>query len=451
MPNARNIAATVLINIHADEGNLDQLLNQAEKQIQRLNRSDRALVHVIVYGVLRWQKRLDWVIDHLTTRPGKKIDPLVRVIVRMGLFQMHYLDRIPVSAAVNTCVELTKKNRRKWASGFVNGILRRAVDRGKNIPWPDRHSDPAAYLSVYHSFPQWLVARWIDFWGMDETEALCEAMNTIPKITIRTNTLRVSRQDLLERIQTEAKEVRATYHSPEGISFSSLSRPMTRWDAFEKGWFQVQSEAAQCIVHLLSLRPGHKIWDACAGLGTKTAHAAQLMENQGHILATDISGNKLKQLKVEMDRLGLSIVQTLQVDLTHPPTDWHPGKYDRILVDAPCTGLGVLQKNPDGKWRSTPESIHKNSHRQLNLLNNCARHVKLNGLMVYAVCSMEPEENEKFIEGFLQIHSEFAIEHLRHHRIQKKDVFLTPDGYFKTIPHHHQMDGFFATILKRIE
>lgn len=451
MPNARNIAATVLNNVQADEGNLDQSLNKAEKQLERLNRADCALVHVIVYGVLRWQKRLDWVIDHLTTRPGKKIDPLVRVIVRMGLFQMLYLDRIPISAAVNTSVELTKKNKRKWASGFVNGILRRAADKGKKVPWPNRQNDPVAYLSVYHSFPQWLIARWIDTWGMDETEALCTAMNTIPQITIRTNTLRVSRDELLECIQTEAKGVSPTRHSPEGITLSSLDRTMTHWDAFKKGWFQVQSEAAQCIAHFLSPRPGHKVLDACAGLGTKTAHVAQLMENQGHILATDISGNKLKQLKLEVNRLGLSIVDTLQMDLTHPPTVWQPEKYDRILVDAPCTGLGVLQKNPDGKWRSTPPSIHKNFHRQLKLLDNCAQHLKPDGLMVYAVCSMEPEENEKVIEGFLQMHSEFAIEHPRRNRIQKRDAFLTPEGYIKTVPHHHQMDGFFATILKRIE
>jgi 16S rRNA (cytosine967-C5)-methyltransferase len=451
MANARNIAATLLYKIQAGEGNLDQLLNQVDKQIQHLSRADRALVHVIVYGVLRWQKRLDWVIDHLTTRPGKKIDPLVRTIIRMGLFQMHYLDRIPVSAAVNTSVELAKKNRRKWASGFVNGILRRAADKGKNIPWPDRHADPVAYLSVYHSFPQWLVARWIDVWGMVETQALCETMNDIPKITIRTNTLRVSRQDLLDHIRTEAKEVILTPYSPEGISCSSPARPLAQWDAYAKGWFQVQSEGAQCIAHLLSPRPGHRVWDTCAGLGTKTAHVAQLMDNQGHILATDISGNKLKQLEIEMKRLGISTVETRQLDLTHPPVDWHPEKFDRIFLDAPCTGLGVLQKNPDGKWRNTPKSIEKNSQRQLKLLKNCARYLKPQGLVVYAVCSIEFEENESVIEGFLQMHPDFAIELPRLNRAQKKNAFLTPEGYIKTIPHHHQMDGFFAAILKRIE
>jgi 16S rRNA (cytosine967-C5)-methyltransferase len=175
------------------------------------------------------------------------------------------------------------------------------------------------------------------------------------------------------------------------------------------------------------------------------------MENQGYILATDISGNKLKQLEVEMNRLGISVVETRRLDLAHPSANWRPEKFDRILLDAPCTGLGVLQKNPDGKWRNTQKTIEKNRQRQLNLLKNCARHLKPLGLMVYAVCSMEPEENEKVIEGFLQMHTDFAIEHPRLNRIQNSDVFLTPEGYTKTVPHRHQMDGFFAAILKRIE
>lgn len=450
MPHARNIAAALLYKIQSGERTLDQLLELAAPQIQGLNRADRALLHAIVYGVLRWQARLDWVIDHLASRPGKKIDPLVRTILRMGVFQLHYLDRIPISAAVNTSVELTKKNRRKWASGFVNSVLRRAADTGKNIPWPDRHTDPLAYLSTYHSFPRWLVARWIDHWGMEGTEALCQAINTIPKITIRTNTLCISRQELMEKIQTEAKGIGLTIHSPEGISFSSLVRPIAEWEAFRKGWFQVQSEAAQFIAHLLSPHHGHHIWDACAGLGTKTAHVAQLMNNKGRILATDISENKLSHLDAEMQRLGISIVEPFQLDLTQASSKWRADKYDRILVDAPCTGLGVLQKNPDGKWRGDPKGIENNGRRQLNLLENCAPYLKPGGFMVYAVCSIEPEENERVIERFLQKHPEFVIDHPKLNRVYKSNAFLTAKGFIKTIPHQHKMDGFFAAVLKKM-
>jgi 16S rRNA (cytosine967-C5)-methyltransferase len=449
MIQARNIASNVLYRSQSGKHTLDQLLSQADQQVQRLNRADRALLHAIVYGVLRWQARLDWVIDHLTLRPGKKIDPLVRVILRMGLFQMHYLERIPTSAAVNTSVELTKKKRRKWASGFVNSVLRRAADTGKEIPWPDRGSDPIDFLSTFYAFPQWLICRWVGHWGVDETEALCKSINTIPPITVRTNTLRVDRQQLLEQIQTEAKEISFTAHSPEGISFSSVRHPIAHWKAFQKGWFQVQSEAAQCIAHLLDVSSGHRVWDACAGLGTKTAHLAQLMEDKGRILATDLSANKLGDLKVEMRRLGITIVEPLQLDLAHPPAHWHRGSYDRILVDAPCTGLGVLQKNPDGKWLGNPAMIQHNSRRQLTLLDNAAIHLKPKGIMVYAVCSIEPEENEQVIQGFLQKHSEFVIEHPKLDQVMNGKELLTSEGFVKTSPHKHQMDGFFAAALKK--
>ena len=449
MTQARNIASNVLYRCQSGKHTLDHVLSQADQQIQRLHRVDRALLHAIVYGVLRWQARLDWVIDHLTLRPGKRIDPLVRVILRMGVFQIHYLERIPISAAVNTCVELTKKKQRKWASGFVNSVLRRAADRGKEIPWPDRNNDPIAFMSIFHAFPQWLISRWIGYWGMDETEALCKAINTIPPITIRTNTLRVDRRRLMEHIQTEAKGVSPTAHSPEGISFSSVSHPLAHWKAFQKGWFQVQSEAPQCIAHLLDVSSGHRVWDACAGLGTKTAHLAQRMENKGHIVATDLSANKLDELKVEMRRLGITIVDPLQLDLAQPPAHWHYSPYDRILVDAPCSGLGVLQKNPDGKWRSNPTVIQNNSHQQLTLLDNAAVHLKPKGIMVYAVCSIEPEENEQVIQGFLQKHPEFAIDQPKLDQVMDRKELLTSEGFVKTLPHQHQMDGFFAAALKK--
>lgn len=450
MPHARNIAAALLDKIQSGERTLDQLLESAGPQIQSLNRADRALLHAIIYGVLRWQARLDWVIDHLTSRPGKKIDPLVRTILRIGVFQLHYLDRIPISAAVNTSVELTKKNRRKWASGFVNSVLRRAADAEKNIPWPYRHADPLAYIATCYSFPRWLVARWIDHWGMEGTQALCRAINTIPKINIRTNTLYISRQELMDKIRTEAKGLGFTIHSPEGIFFSSLVRPIAEWEAFKNGWFQVQGEAAQFIAHLLSPHPGHLIWDACAGLGTKTAHVAQLMKNKGRILATDISEKKLSHLNAEMQRLGISIVESLQLDLTQASSEWRAGKYDRILIDAPCTGLGVLQKNPDGKWRGDPKGIENNSCRQLTLLENCAPYLKSGGFMVYTVCSIEPEENERVIERFLQKHPEFVIDHPKLNRVSKSKDFLTAEGFMKTIPHQHKMDGFFSAVLKKL-
>jgi 16S rRNA (cytosine967-C5)-methyltransferase len=449
MTQARHMAVDVLFRTLSGKHTLDHLLLLEDRKILRLSRADRALFHAIVYGVLRWRTRLDWTIDNLTSRPGKKIDPLVRNILRMGVFQIDFLDRIPNSAAVNTCVGLTKKMRRKWASGFVNSILRRAADQSKAVAWPDRSNDPIAYLSVRYAFPRWLISRWVEHYQMDETVALCKAINTIPSTTIRANTLRVDRGRLIEHIQTEAKGISITAHSPDGVTFSSLNRPLPQWDAYQKGWFQVQSEASQCIGHLLSVTPGHRVWDACAGLGTKTAHLAQLMEGKGQILASDLSAAKLDQLAAEMHRLGITMVTSLQLDLTHPPGGWQPGPFDRILVDAPCTGLGVLQKNPDGKWRIEPKTVQSNGLRQLALLDKAAAYLKPKGIMVYAVCSIEPEENEQVIQGFLQKHPEFVIDYAKLDDVHNGQNFMTSQGFVKTLPHRHRMDGFFAAVLKK--
>jgi len=446
MSQARAIAVKLLNQIQDSRLTLDQLLNRADSQIQQLNRPDRSLVHALVYGVLRWQSRLDWVIDHLVARKSK-MDPLVRTILRLGLFQIQFLQRVPASAAVNTSVELAKKNGRVWATGFINGVLRQVIRQADQIMWPDPNESPVAFMATTHAFPDWIISRWMDRWGQQETDALCRTINTIPAIALRTNTLRVSRAQLIETIRQEVEAVQKTVYSPEGLALTHLNRPLPQWPAFESGWFQVQSEAAQLTSHFLAPRPGERIWDVCAGLGTKTAHLAQLMENQGQILATDLYAEKLKQLDAEMDRLGITIVQSAQLDLTALEPDFRPGKFDRILLDAPCSGLGVLQKNPDGKWRVLPSDIKKNSIRQLTLLEKIAPFLKNGGILVYAVCSLEPEENEDVIEGFLQKHPEFDICHANLEANVTTDTLLTPRGFFTTIPHLHQLDGFFAAAL----
>jgi 16S rRNA (cytosine967-C5)-methyltransferase len=449
MTQARHMAVDVLFRVLSAKQTLDHHLSLHNRKIERLNRADRALFHAIVYGVLRWQTRLDWTIDNLASRPGKKIDPLVRIILRMGVFQIDFLERVPNSAAVNTCVELTKIKRRAWASGFVNRLLRLATDKSKATPWPDRRRDPKSHLAIRYAFPRWLISRWVVQFGIDETDALCKAVNTVAPTTIRTNTLKVDRGRLIEHIQTEAKGISITAHSPDGVSFSSLHRPLARWDAYQKGWFQVQGEASQCIGRLLAPSPGHRVWDACAGLGTKTAHMAQLMKGKGYILASDLSSTKLDRLAVEMHRLGITTVEPLRIDLTRPPAGWHPGPFDRILVDAPCTGLGVLQKNPDGKWRIDPKIVQSNGLRQVTLLDKAAAYLKPSGIMVYAVCSIEPEENEQVIQAFLQKHPEFAIDYPKLDDVHNSQEFLTSEGFVKTIPHRHQMGGFFAAVLKK--
>jgi 16S rRNA (cytosine967-C5)-methyltransferase len=274
-------------------------------------------------------------------------------------------------------------------------------------------------------------------------------LNTIPPITLRTNTLKASRGQLTEALAGEADQIKATVYAPDGISFINPATSIPELSGFKAGWFQVQDEAAQLVSLLLDPQPGDTVLDACAGLGGKTGHIAQLMKNEGVLVALDVSESKLSRLKADMQRLGISILSTLSHNLERElPRDQLPG-FDRILLDAPCSGIGVMRRNPDIKWRSSKRNLTKYKTRQLRLLENLYRLVKPSGILVYAVCSPEPEENEEVVNEFLNNHDEFAI---------SKQFGQLPDtvcsmadvpGVFKTFPHLKQMDGFYAVRLQR--
>lgn len=449
MTTARQYAAQILYELHSGHDQLDTLLERSDPMFRQLQRSDRALAHALIFGVLRWQGRLDWTLGHLLKQPKKKLDPWVRIVLRMGLFQIDYMDRIPASAAVHTAVELIKNNNRKWAAGFVNGVLRNALRRTKPLPIPDLNQEPVSGLAVRYAFAPWLVSRWIQRWGIASTGALCHAINQIPAITVRSNTLKTTREKLIDSLHSEVKSISSTGHSPEGIRLVSPDRPIDKWPAYQQGWFQVQDEAAQIVSHYLDPRPGMHIWDACAGLGTKTGHIAQLIKDQGRVLASDLDREKLKKLNQEMQRLGISSVTTRPADLQSPePVDDLP-LFDRILIDAPCSGLGVLQKNPDGKWRITAADIDICADRQLAMLSNAVNYLQPQGILVYAVCSVEPEETEWIVRSFLQKHREFVIHFPEMISVVGSRKLLTPEGFLQTLPHQNQMDGFFAAAFKR--
>ena len=448
MTSARRIAFDILVSLEQSNQTLDAKIEERQKAIDELTRKDRALLHALVYGVQRWRLRLDWIIDHFSDRPGKKTMPAVHSALRMGLFQLCFMDRIPPSAAVNTSVDLIKNSRERWAAGFVNAVLRRAA-AGVQNPLPEMQANTAEAVSIRHAFPIWIIQRWLDRFGPEETEALCHAINTIPAITLRTNTLRTTREALMTEIESQAAAASPTPFSPEGVSILAPKSPMTSWPAYRAGWFQVQDEAAQLIGHLLAPAPDQQAWDACAGLGTKTIHIAQLMENRGNVVATDHRRDKLESLTKEASRLGIGIIETRALDLSKTLPPGLPDDFDRILVDAPCSGLGVLKKNPDGKWRVQPEDLKRNRKMQSSLLANAARRLKPAGILVYSVCSVEPEETVDVIEGFLQIHRDFAIAPHSFSDVKIDSRLISAQGYLCTLPHRHAMDGFFAAALER--
>ena len=348
---------------------------------------------------------------------------------------------------------------------------------------PGLKKQPYKFLSVKYSLPLWLSKKWIASYGFQSTQQLCIQINTIPTITIRTNTLKTDRQSLMEELTSNVKNLEKTNYVQEGLSFTNPDVPIHELDEFSKGLFRVQDEAAQIITHFLSPQPGEKILDACAGFGGKTSHIAQIMKNRGEITAADTGAKKLESLKTEMQKLGIDIVNTKTIDILKSSIKDFKFYFDRVLIDAPCTGLGVLRRNPDTKWKRSKNDIIRLGAKQKKMLNSAANLVKPGGVLVYAVCSCEKEENEDVIDKFLEKRKDFYLDqNLKADKNQKTDKILqsngilqpnenlindetlkndkkvkneiyasliTENGFLKTYPNINNMDGFFAARLIR--
>lgn len=447
---ARETALLLLNTLEQKPRPLDDLFEQVYAQHPQMPRRDRSFLNALVYGVLRWRGQLDWIAAHFSKRPLEKIDPGVLNIIRLGLFQIVHLSRIPVSAAVNTSVEMVKRSGKPWVGGFVNAMLRAAAAGFASVPFPDERIDPIGALAAGKSFPAWLIERWSRRYGVAETGALCDALNRIPPITLRTNTLKTSRENLIGALSSEFAEIEATPQAPDGIWACNPRRSIPELEAFQQGWFQVQDEAAQLVSLLLQPRAGHRVLDACAGLGGKTGHLAQLMENRGSITALDRNAHKLGRLEREMQRLGITIVQTCANDLEQETGLNDLGCFDRILVDAPCSGLGVLRRNPDTRWAASKKNLSPYRERQGHILDRLTGLLKPGGVLVYAVCSMEPEESEQVAEAFVERNPGFTHEKFDPPAAQADAGLIDPRGYLRTVTHRHNMDGFFAARFRRV-
>ena len=447
MQDARSLVFDILVALSKKPDTLDAVMDRHTRGLS-LDRREMALANALVYGVLRHRGVLDHTIDHFASRGISSLDKRLLAILRLGLFQLRFMDRIPESAAVNTAVELAKVKCSEKSGKFANAILRSCIREPEQ---PDiSELDPLKRLSVSQSMPQWLVEKWIERMGFEETEKLCKASNDIAPITVRTNTLKISRDELLERLRPEVKEIAPTPISPLGISFTAPSVPIFEMSAFKEGLFQVQDEAAQLIALMVSPKPGQRALDLCAGVGGKSGHLAQVMENQGELVSIDVEGYKLESLKKEMHRLGITCIQTQAADLTCESPEIIKDGFDAVLVDAPCSGLGVIRRNPDTKWNHFKRNATRHAKKQKTILSAAARCVRPGGTLVYAVCSMEPEENAAVVQAFLEKHSDFRMMDPFDAVPSGAEALITPEGYVATLPHRHNMDGFFAAKLKRV-
>ncbi|MFC1534423.1 16S rRNA (cytosine(967)-C(5))-methyltransferase RsmB [Thermodesulfobacteriota bacterium] len=415
-----------------------------------LNERDRAFISQLVQGVLRWRLRLDWVIGQFADLPLKKINIPILNILRLALYQVFFLDRVPESAAVNEAVNQAKDNKStRHGTSFVNGILRNICRRKDEITFPDRDRDRLGYLAAYYSHPEWLVEKWIKELGDKHTEELLYAQNVFPDLNIRTNTLKISRDTLIEYLAEDGITGRPTPYTPEGVLLEGFRGKVDELASFKKGLFQIQDQAAQITSHLLAPQPGDKVLDICAGLGGKTTHMVELMGGKGQVLALDINVGRLISLNCNSRRLGIEALPSVVADASTSLSFLLRCKFDRIMVDAPCSGLGVISRHPDNKWNRDVNDIKRLALLQKIVMNEAASIIQKGGRILYVTCTISRDENEDVVNDFLDNHRDISHENLKEHVPEWGLDLIDDQGFLKTFPHIHHMDGFFAALFTK--
>ena len=443
-PQIRKLAVEILTKVETQRAYADILLDHSLKAAAASPR-DGALLTELTYGTLRWRGRIDGYLTRQLHRPLAGTDPFIRNLLRITLYQLLFLDRIPEYAAINEAVELAKTRGGQKAADFVNGVLRNLLREKIRKPEPTNAS--TSVLAEHWSHPEWLVKKWFEYIGREETEALLKAMNQAAPLVLRANLRKATREALLDRLQKNGVNVSPTPYSPQGLTIWSASA-VDQLSGFNEGLFQVQGEASQLVSYLLSPKPGDRILDACAAPGGKTTHIAELVEDQGEIVALDLSARGLKKIEDNATRLGLSSIRTYRTDASRDLPRDLSGPYDRVLVDAPCSGFGTLRSHPEIKWHRSEDDVERLSELQRKIIEQVAAYLKPDGILVYSTCTLTREENEKVIEDFLARHGEFVLEDAARY-LPNEAKHLVKGQYFWTLPHRHNADGFFAACLRK--
>ncbi|MBE9182864.1 16S rRNA (cytosine(967)-C(5))-methyltransferase [Oculatella sp. LEGE 06141] len=442
--NPRQLAFTALRSVQrgafADVA-IDRLLQDTS-----LNELDRRLTTELVYGCVRRQRTLDALIDQLATRKAHQQPPDLRAVLQVGLYQVRYLSQIPVSAAVNTTVDLAKRNGLSGLSGFVNGLMRQYVRLSEAQPEPLQLPDnPVERLGLLHSFPDWIVQVWLDQFGWEATEALCQWMNRSPHIDLRINPIAASMEQVEAAMQSAGIAVSRIPPLPYALRLPPSAGAIQKLPGFDQGWWTVQDCSAQLVSHLVNPQPGEIVIDACAAPGGKTTHLAELMQDRGTVWGCDRSSSRLKKLQQNANRLQLQSIKSCAEDSLSITRFTEVA--DRVLLDAPCSGLGTLHRHADARWRQTPDSVKELAQLQHALLNQTATWVKPGGTLVYATCTLHPAENESVIKAFLAEQPHWSLYPPSSDSVVA--TFFTPDGWGKVLPHQQNMDGFFMVRLQR--
>ena len=404
---------------------------------------DRPFVTDLVQGTVRWQVYLDWILRQFIHGKYAKLPDVIRAIFQISLYQKLFLTRVPDYAIVNEAIKLTRRANQDRLAGFVNGVLRNVLRNLDEINYPNVDENPIEALSILFSFPEWMVGRWVERYGVEFTRSLLESLNQPPEISVRVNTLKTTPEEYFKVLQENGFDSRHGLYLPEFLVIHK-SRWVEKFPFYREGYFSIQDESAGLVAHVLDPQSGETILDMCSAPGGKTTHIAELMKNRGRVIAVDLYEHRLQVVEENARRLGIDCIEPLVADsltLSLEPVD-------RIVIDAPCSGLGVIAKKPEIKWQRTPRDIQEMTKIQSGLLENAAKLVKKGGIIVYSTCTIEPQENEYQIEAFLKNHKNFVLEPPGAFVGEK----VTDSGkWVKTFPNIHGIDGSFVARLKKKE
>ena len=438
---ARRSAWNILVDWEAGKGSIEHLRNDLF-QSKDISSRDRALVMEITQGVLRYRLTLEHLVEPLLTKPWKKLPSQVRILLLIGAYQIRFLTRIPSHAAVKETVEVIKGTQFKGFVPLVNAILRR-LPKAVAPPLPD---DPVLSASITTSTPVWLMIILADQLGLDEAVKLLTRMNEPPQLTLRVNTLATDRNTLLEKLDSLDITARPGDLAPTSVILEGSINP-AQLALLQEGLCTVQDEGAQMIAPILGAKPGETILDACAAPGGKTTHLCQEITDRGTVIAVDRSIARMGMVSENIIRMNMSSAHLLTADLTAAP--FAQGTFDRILVDAPCSGTGVLRRHPEGKWTKGEDFIDELAKLQLDMLTELSSKVRKGGRILYSTCSVLSEENEVIVEKFLET-APFRLIDIRNENSHLPESAITDRGYLRLWPHIHGCDGFFAALLERV-
>ena len=404
---ARSVALEILIETASGAARATDLLDDRLSRI-RFEPRDAALVSQLVYGTIRMQRALDWITEKISSRSLENISRVALMSIRLALYQLIYLDKIPEYAALNEAVELAKKKESIGAGKFVNAVLRKYLSQKESFVFPPKEENIALHLSIKFSHPQFIVERWIADYGSEKTEDICRINNIPAPLFIRANALRITRDELAQRLKEEGVQPEFVEGFPVALHLTDCHSPASL-PSFREGLFYIQDISTMRVVHHLKPQQSETILDMCAAPGGKTTFIAEQMQKRGRIVACDSDPSKAKRIHENLSRLGIANVEVVICDARELSQKHLEGSFDRVLLDAPCSNTGVFRRRVEARWRLKPDDFEKLPKLQYELLEVAAKMVKKDGILVYSTCSIDPVENQEITKRFTAEHPSFRV------------------------------------------